>query len=690
MSEQSLPQGTLLSRVNHPHDLKGLTIAQLEQLGAEIRHEIMEVVNKNGGHLASNLGSVELTLAIHRVFDLPRDRLVWDVSHQTYPHKLITGRRDRFSTIRTYGGISGFCNKRESIFDLFDAGHAGTACSLGLGVAAGDHLLGRRQKTVVVVGDAAIAAGMAFEALNHAGELRRDFLVILNDNRMSIDHSVGAFSKYLNRIRTKPIYQDLKRDLHDLLGRIPLLGKRMEEALDHLRDAAKHSLVPGLLFQELGFNYYGPVDGHSLEPLIRTLEDLRKIEEPVLLHLLTVKGHGYAPASQDPIKYHAPKGFKPPAAAPAEGAVKVEAKPEAKDVNGAAKPAPAKKVLTYTDAFKEVMHEVARKDRRLAAITAAMSGGTGLSDFAKEFPDRYFDVGIAEQHGAAFSSGLAYAGLRPVFAVYSTFCQRAYDQFVHDICIQENSVIFCLDRAGIAGEDGWTHHGVFDIPYMRCIPGVILMAPRDGEELRRMFLFAVDQSSRPIAIRYPKASLPTLPPAADTNIQLGRGEVLVEGEGVALFAYGAMVDECYRAAAQLRQRGIEPTVVNARFAKPIDHELLRKLSLNHQTLVTVEEGSLLGGFGSAVAEELLDREIRFDRVLRLGLQDRFITFGSRAQLLKECGLDAAAIAAAVEKVAAAKGSIREPAIALRSAQVAPFGPRSTTERGAPVWPGSTN
>ncbi len=649
----------ILSRVNHPSDIKGLSTADLERLAAEIRQEIMEVVNRNGGHLASNLGSVEITLALHRVFDFPRDRLVWDVSHQTYPHKLITGRRDRFSTLRTYGGISGFSNKRESIFDLFDAGHAGTACSMGLGVAAGDHLMGRRQKTVVVVGDAAIAAGMAFEALNHAGDLKRDFLVILNDNRMSIDRSVGAFSKYLNRIRTKPIYQDLKKDMHDILARIPMVGKRMEEALEHLREAFKHSLVPGLLFQELGFNYYGPVDGHNLESLTRTLEDLRKIDAPVLLHILTVKGHGYAPASQDPIKYHAPKNFKV----------------DPKEQKSVPKQAPAKKAPTYTEAFREIIHEAARKDRRIAAVTAAMSGGTGLTDFALEFPERYYDVGIAEQHGCGFSSGLAYAGLRPVFAVYSTFLQRCYDQFVHDVCIQENSVIFALDRAGLVGEDGWTHHGVFDIPFLRCIPGVILMSPRDGEELRRMFSLAIAQTGRPVAIRYPKASLPDLPAAEDPEIALGRGEILIEGEGVALFAYGSMVDEAYRAASVLRGRGIEPTVVNARFAKPLDADLLRRLSQDHHTLVTLEEGVLAGGFGGAVLEEVAQHGLRFPRVLRLGVPDRFITFGSRAQLLRECGLDAAGIAESVE---ALLERAPPPAVEDRSKAARPIPSRQST------------
>ncbi len=641
----------ILSRINHPHDLKGLTPSELKQLCTEIRQEITEVVNKNGGHLASNLGSVEITIALHRVFDFPRDRLVWDVSHQTYAHKLITGRRNRFSTLRTYGGISGFCNKRESIFDLFDAGHAGTACSLGLGVAAGDHLFGRRQKTLVVVGDAAIASGMAFEALNHAGELKRDFLVILNDNRMSIDRSVGAFSKYLNRIRTKPLYMDIKKDIHDLLTRIPIVGKRMEEALEYVREALKHSLLPGLLFQELGFNYYGPVDGHNLDSLIQTLEDIQKIEDPVLLHVLTVKGHGYDPASRDPTKYHAPKNFKG----------------SPRDSKAPSKQAPAKKNPTYTDKFSQVIHEVARKDRRIVAITAAMSSGTGLTDFALEFPERYFDVGIAEQHGAALASGLACAGLRPVFAVYSTFCQRCYDQFVHDVCIQENSVIFCLDRAGLVGEDGWTHHGAYDISYLRCLPGLILMAPRDGDELRRMFLLAVDQITQPVAIRYPKAVLPDLPPPIDTEIKIGRGEILVEGEGIALLAYGSMVEESYKAASHLRTRGIEATVVNARFAKPLDGDLIAGLSKSHHILVTLEEGALQGGFGSAVLEEISNRQIPFQRIHRMGIPDRFITFGSRSQLLQECGLNAAAIADVVESLWEEQGkSIPVPKMTLRS------------------------
>jgi 1-deoxy-D-xylulose-5-phosphate synthase len=642
----------VLSRVNHSHDLKGLSMEELAALAADIRRRIMEVVDANGGHLASNLGTVELTLALHKVFDFPRDRLVWDVSHQTYPHKLITGRKERFHTLRTYGGISGFCNKRESVFDLFDAGHAGTAVSLALGVAVADHLFGRKSKTVAVVGDAAIAAGMAFEALNHAGDLQRNLLVVLNDNRMSIDVSVGALSKYLNKIRTRPIYQGFKKEVHEILGRIPIVGKKMEEALDHLRESVKHSLVPGLLFQELGFNYYGPIDGHDLKELVEILTNLKDIETPVILHALTVKGHGYEPASKNPIKYHALKDFLPEneklRAQASEGEAVPPAKPEPSPVQAKSE---TKKKVAYTDVFKEVMHATARKDRRLVAITAAMPGGTGLVDFAKEFPDRYFDVGIAEQHGGAFSSGCAYGGLRPVFAVYSTFCQRAYDQFVHDICIQENSVILCLDRAGLVGEDGWTHHGVFDIAFLRAIPNVVLMAPRDGEEFVRMFQLALDQTSLAMAIRYPKANVPSLPPAKDPYLRLGKAEVLKEGDGIALHAYGSMVETAWRAAALLEKDGIRVTVVNARFAKPIDEEVLRSLSANHHTLVTIEEHTLLGGFGSAVVEALVDSDISFSRVVRLGVPDRFQTFGSREQLLQDCGLDPRSIAETVARLA---------------------------------------
>ena len=622
----------LLSRVNHPHDLKGLTLAELTQLGSEIRQRIGEVVDKNGGHFGSNLGAVELTLALHKVFDFPKDRLVWDTSHQTYPHKLITGRRDRFHLIRTYGGICGFCNKKESVFDLFDAGHAGTACSLALGVSTADKLLDRDTRAVAVVGDSAVAAGMAFEALNHAGSIKENLLVVLNDNRMSIDFPVGALSTYLNKFRAKPIYQDLKKDVQKVVSHIPVVGRKVEDTLERVHDAIRHTMVPGHLFQELGFNYYGPVDGHNLKGLLDLFADLKKISGPILLHLHTEKGHGYAPALEDPVKYHALKGFLPrpleeetPEKVPASVAPETEPKP--------------KKRPTYSQVFKEAIHDVARRDRRVVAITAAMSGGTGLNDFAKEFPGRYFDVGIAEQHGAALASGMAYGGLRPVFAVYSTFCQRAYDQFVHDICIQENPVIFCLDRAGLAGEDGWTHHGLLDIAFMRCVPNCVLMAPRDGEELIRMFQLAVDQTEAITAIRYPKGTVPALPPSKDPVIRPGKSEILVQGEKVALFAYGTMVDEAYRALPQLEKEGIHPTLVNARFAKPLDVEQLARLAETHDVLVTLEEHNLSGGFGSAVCEALSDNDIRFSKVHRVGIPDRFITFGSRQQLLEECQID---------------------------------------------------
>lgn len=669
----------ILPRVDHPKDLRALSLDELRALAREIRQRIVEVVNANGGHLASNLGVVEITLALHRVFDFPEDRLVWDVSHQTYPHKLVTGRRDRFHTLRQYRGLSGFSSRKESVFDLFDAGHAGTAVSLGLGVACADELLGRKRKTVVVVGDAAVASGMAFEALNHAGYLRKDLLVVLNDNRMSIDVSVGALARYLNKIRTKPLYADLKKELREFLARIPVVGKKVDDAFEHLREALKHSFVPGLLFQELGFNYYGPVDGHDLAALIRFLEDLKGIEGPVLLHCLTTKGFGYEPAAKNPTKFHASKSFldEPAGAetgrdsaadapfAGAAGSASSDADCErdrdaiAAEPRGSAKPASSAR--TYTDLFRELIVAAGQEDPRIVAVTAAMPGGTGLADFAKRFPGRYFDVGIAEQHGAGFASGLAGGGLRPVFAVYSTFCQRAYDQVIHDICIQESPVVLCLDRAGLVGEDGWTHHGVFDVSFLRAIPNCVLMAPRDGEEFVRMFRLALAQSKLAVAIRYPKAELPALPPSSDLVLEVGKAEVLREGDGVALVAYGSMVVEAWRAAELLAKSGLEATVVNARFAKPLDVDLLAGLRRRHHTLVTIEEHVLAGGFGSAVLEALADADVRFERAIRLGVPDAFQTFGAREKLLEDCGLDARSIAHRVARAGEFRRAVLEPA-----------------------------
>ena len=670
---------SLLERINHPQDLRKLSVEELRSLAGEMRQRILEVVDANGGHLGSNLGTVELTLALHRVFDVPHDRLVWDTSHQSYPHKLVTGRQDRFHEIRTYGGLCGFTNHKESIFDLFDAGHAGTACSLALGVASADGILGRDGKSIAVVGDSAAASGMTFEALNHGGENRRNLLVILNDNNMSINKAVGALSKYLTRARTKPAYADFKREAHAVLSRIPLLGKHVEDVLHELHEKVRKNIVPGSIFQELGYQYFGPVDGHDLPGLISLFEDLKQNREPVLLHLATQKGHGYDAAEADPIKYHASKDFlerkqgsdepsgaaerattDPKACDPSEPRVASSRAASSNGRGAASKPTSAEKPPAkrpgYSRVFTETLLEQARRDRRLCAITAGMPDGTGLVPFSQEFPDRYFDVGIAEQHGGGLASGLAYGGLRPVYAVYSTFLQRAYDQVVHDICIQENSVILCLDRAGLTGEDGWTHHGVFDIAYLRCIPNIILAAPRDASELVHLFQLAVDQSTQAFAIRYPKAAVPDLPASADAAFGVGKAEVLIEGEGTLLFAYGSMVEIAHDAIQWLDNKGVfqrgvrRPTLVNARFAKPIDVELLARLSKTHDHLVTLEEHVLQGGFGSAVLEAVADEGIRFERTLRFGVPDRFITFGSRSQLLAECGLDARSIAERLEAV----------------------------------------
>jgi 1-deoxy-D-xylulose-5-phosphate synthase len=640
----------VLDRVNHPHDLKGLSLAELERLASEIRQRIAEVVDKNGGHFGSNLGVVELTLALHRVFDFPNDRLVLDTSHQSYPHKLITGRKDRFHRIRQYQGLCGFCNRTESVFDLFDAGHAGTACGLATGVAVADRLRGRQAengrpaRSIALVGDSAIQSGMSLEALNHAGEIRENLIVVLNDNKMSIDHPVGAISAYLNRFRTRPVYQELKRDVARAVASIPVVGKRVEESLERMHGAIKHSVGRDLIFQEFGFQCYGPVDGHDLRSLIELFENLKRMSGPILVHAHTEKGHGYAPALRDPVKYHALKNFlakDTETAAPRVAEDKKEA--------ATAKPSTSP---TYSDVFRKTMADLARRDRRVAAITAGMAGGTGLSEFAQEFPDRFFDVGIAEQHGAALAAGLTEGGMRPIFAVYSTFCQRAYDQFVHDVCLQAIPAIFCLDRGGLAGEDGWTHHGVLDIAYMRCVPNCVLMAPRDGEEFVRMLQYAVDQKDAAVAIRYPKANVPDLPPSQDRSLEPGKSELLLDGDRIALFAYGSMVEEAYRVALDLREQGIRVSVVNARWAKPIDVAMLRRLAEKHDTLVTLEEHNLSGGFGSAVAEAIVDNGIRFRCVRRIGIPDRFVSFGSRAELMAECGIDGPGIRSLVVSLAA--------------------------------------
>jgi 1-deoxy-D-xylulose-5-phosphate synthase len=622
----------MLSRLTGPAELKGFSPGDRIELARELRDRICRVVSANGGHFGSNMGVVELTIALHTVFDFPRDKLVWDVSHQCYPHKLLTGRYGRFDTLRQYNGISGFCHKAESEHDTAFAGHAGTAASIALGIAKGSELVGTPRHTVAVVGDASIASGMTFEALNHAGWVKPRLLVILNDNEMSISHPVGGLHHYLNKVRMAPLYTEIKGDIERIVDRIPVVGRRVHEGIHHLLEGVKAGLIPGHLFEDLGLKYYGPIDGHDQEALITALRDVKDATRPVLLHVLTKKGAGWAPALEDPVKWHAAKTFLPE-----------DKEREAKKAEAARKSdrpvEPARP--RWTQAFSDALIAIAHEDPKVVAITAAMPDGTGLDRFAKVFPDRTFDVGICEQHGTGFASGLRLAGLRPVFAVYSTFLQRAYDQLIHDVAIQGNPVVFAMDRGGLVGDDGVTHQGLYDIAYMRCIPSLVCMAPKDGPELTAMLRWAI-ASERIVGIRWPRASVPRdMDAGRCAEIALGKGERLTGGEGdVAFFAYGAMVEVALAAAETLAREGTQVSVYNARFAKPVDADLLISALESHEIVLTVEEHARTGGFGSACLEAISDRKPELGSKLRvLGVRDVFVDHGERSLQLRDHGLD---------------------------------------------------
>ncbi len=611
--------------VEYPEDLKKLRVEDLPKLAAEIRELIVDVVSKNPGHLSSNLGVVELTIALHYCFDFKKDRIVWDVGHQAYVHKILTGRRSKFPTLRQYKGLSGFPDKNESIYDPFTCGHSGNAISAALGMACADEILGCKRSIVAVVGDGAIGAGMSLEALNHAGYLKKNLLVVLNDNEMSISNTVGAFSKYFNKIRTVPLFADLKKDVHNLLNILPVLGKPVEKTLEHIVELIRRGVVPGQIFEDLGFNYFGPIDGHNFGTLIETLNDIKHLSGPVLLHVVTEKGRGFEPASQNPVQYHSAGKFEM--------------------CNGKiTQPAKNQKNISYTDVFGETLVELAGNDPKIVGITAAMPDGTGIISFGKKFPDRFYDVGICEQHAVGLANGLAAGGLKPVAAIYSTFLQRAYDQVFHDACLQRNGIVFALDRAGIVGSDGPTHNGVFDITYLRNLPEIILMAPKDGNELKSMLKIALG-SGKVVAIRYPREDIPDekLDPQYKT-FDIGKAEVLREGTEGVLLAYGAMVYRCLHAAEKLSKKGIEVTVVNARFAKPLDKELILELVRNYKLIMTVEDHALMGGFGSAVLELVADEREDVNKIIRVGIPDCFIEHGPRNLVLKTINLDENGIA----------------------------------------------
>ncbi|HEX3099133.1 MAG TPA: 1-deoxy-D-xylulose-5-phosphate synthase [Usitatibacter sp.] len=610
----------LLESIDDPAQLRRLERRDLVRLAAELRAFIVESVSATGGHLSANLGTVELTIALHYVFRTPEDRLIWDVGHQTYGHKILTGRREGMRRLRQKGGIAGFPRREESPYDAFGTAHSSTSISAAIGMAVAAQRLGIDRRVVAVIGDGAMTGGMAFEALNNAKQSGANVIVVLNDNDMSISENVGALNNYLAKLMSGRFYAATRGVAEKMLSAAPA----MKELAKRFEEHAKGMITPSTLFEEFGFNYTGPIDGHNLDVLVDTLQNVKRLDGPQFLHVVTRKGHGYKLAEDDPIAYHGPGKFDP-------GIGIVKPKP-AED----ARPRP-----TYTQVFGDWLCDMARADPRLMAITPAMREGSGLVRFSQEFPDRYFDVGIAEQHAVTFAAGMAVEGLKPVVAIYSTFLQRAYDQLIHDVALQNLPVVFALDRAGLVGADGPTHHGAFDFSYLRCIPNLTVMAPSDEDECRQMLHTAFTLPT-PSAVRYPRGTGPGAAVRAEmTALPVGRGDVRREGKRVAILAFGSMVKPALDAGAELNA-----TVVNMRFVKPLDRDLVFRMATTHELVVTVEENAAAGGAGSAV-EEVIAADGLAVAVLRLGLPDRFVEHGDHAQLLAECGLDAAGIAGAI-------------------------------------------
>ncbi|MSR64113.1 MAG: 1-deoxy-D-xylulose-5-phosphate synthase [Planctomycetes bacterium] len=639
-----------LERIHTPLDLRALAPAERVELCAEIRAFLLDSVQRTGGHLGSNLGVVELTVALHTVFDFRKDRLVWDVSHQGYVHKLLTGRRERFASLRQTDGLCGFTDPRESPFDLFHTGHAGTSISLGLGLALAGAQQADRPHVVSVIGDASLGAGVAFEALNHAGALGERMLVVLNDNEWSISKSVGALARYLTRIRSARVVQRAQQEIHGLLQSIPLIGAKVEHVLEQVREVLRHSIVQGHVFEELGVTYVGPVDGHDVNYLVESLERVRELDGVVLLHTLTQKGKGHPKALSHPERVHAAKGEprNAPAHKLAPDGGKLEL-PRAGSAPLVAKRSPGGP--SYTKVFGDALLSLAERDLRVHALTAGMPSGTGLSDFAERFPLRFHDVGICEQHAVAMAAGMAKGGLKPVAAIYSTFLQRAYDQVFQEVALQSLPVVFCLDRAGLVGADGPTHNGVFDIAYLRTLPNLVLCAPRDASDLARMLEMALRHDSGPVALRWPRGDCPRdegIPAAERRELGPGKAEVLREGEELVIWALGAIVQQALHAADELAARGIQVGVVDARFAKPLDEELLARDLRHYRHLVTLEEHQRAGGFGSAVLEVASRLPDTRARVRVLGVPDRFVEhMSSRDEQLAALGLDASGVVKSV-------------------------------------------
>lgn len=612
-----------LDRINSPKDLKRLHRSELPKLAREIRKVIIETVSRTGGHLAPSLGVVELTIALLYVFDPPNDKIIWDVGHQAYAHKLLTGRRDQFHTLRQYGGLSGFTRMSESPYDAFSTGHASTSISAGLGIACGRCLKKDMRKVIAVIGDGSMTGGLAYEGLNQTGDLQKDLIVVLNDNEMSIARNVGVFSSFLSRKLSAKHFITLREELKEFLTKF---GDDVYNLVKRSEESFKAFITPGMLFEAFNFNYFGPIKGHRLDHLIDTFKNVKQMHKPVLFHVTTTKGKGYPPAEQNPTYFHGVGSF------------------EIKTGNGMP---PKGKPPTYTEVFGKTLIELARENEKIIAVTAAMPEGTGLKPFSEAYPDRFFDVGIAEQHAVTFAAGLATEGFRPVVAIYSTFLQRAYDQILHDVCLEGHPVVFAMDRGGIVGEDGPTHHGLFDLTYLRSLPNMVVMAPKDENELRHMLKTAVEHPG-PIAFRYPRESGTGVSMNDEIHaLPIGKAEVLTEGDDVVILAIGATVAVALEAGKLLEDQNISATVVNSRFVKPIDDRLITRLASKIPFMLTVEENVLQGGFGSGVIECLADAAITGSRVVRLGIPDTFVEHGSQQVLRSKYGIDTPAIVKAV-------------------------------------------
>jgi len=618
----------LLDGIEYPRDVRKLTLNELPQLATEIREEVISVVSEVGGHLASTLGAVELTLALHYVFKTPEDRIVWDTGHQAYAHKLICGRRKRLATIRQLGGVSGFLSREESEYDVFGAGHAGTSISAALGMVEAKTLEGSWRKVVAVISDGGLSAGLTFEGLNQAGHLDKDLIVVLNDNEHFIDPRVGAVSSFLSKQFTTDLGVRLQKNLSALLHNLPS-GENLKYAARKFRDSFLGLVTPGFLFESLGFQYVGPIDGHNIAEMVTTLENVKKIDGPTLIHVLTKKGKGYAPAERDPVKYHSVTAFHV-----------LTGKPKKEK---SATP-------SYTDVFAHALIRLAKENPKVIGITAAMGSGTGIDKLSREIPDRSYDVGIAEQHAVTFAAGMATEGLIPVVAIYSTFLQRGYDEILHDVCLQNLHVVFALDRGGLVGADGPTHHGVFDFAYMRAIPNIVIMAPKDENELQHMLKTAIEHDG-PISLRYPRGEGWGVEMDRELRrIEIGKADLLRPGKDVAILGIGHTVLPALEAAQDLAPLGIDAAVVNARFVKPLDKDLLRDVLTRVPNIITVEDHVIAGGFGAAILEFLAEEGISNVRVRRLGVPDRFIPHGTQDELRKLCGFDREAITQTVLQV----------------------------------------